>query len=237
MQTLTENWFSEGRIDFEYKKYLLLAYLQRVSKEFAAYRLYPPLADLISHHKNLVTYQQQKDQMSSAFPKELDQESFRQLKLAFHGRTTQREEMEELDLIIDFSIPLIHANLREGIERFEEIDHSIQINPVGIVPLYNKEGYFFLSQEPDPRILIYQYRVLFLDDPTGRFQGISAIPIGEEQKSIAHTPEHIKRHLTRPRQILPNPAVYLIQSDLKYPAEEAVLPVVKRKFLSMISAA
>lgn len=237
MVTLNENWFSEGRIDFEYKKYLLLAYLQNVSKEFAAYRLYPPLAELISHHRNLVSYQHQKQSMNNAFPKELDTEAFRQLRLSYHKRISQREELEELDLIIDFSIPLIQANLNEGIERFEEIDTSLQIEPIGIVPLYNREGYFFLAQEPDPRVLIYQYRVLFREDPSGRFQGISAIPIGEETISLAHQPEHIKRRLARTRTHLPNPAVYLIQSDLRYPTEEALLPVVKRKFLTMLAAA
>lgn len=237
MQKLSENWFSEGRIDFEYKKYLLLAYLQRVSKEFAGYRLYPPLADLIAHHRNLVRYQQQKEQLSQTFPKDLDQESFRQLKLSFQPRTGQRAEIEELDQIIEFSIPLIKSNLSEGIERFEEIDHSIQLEPVGITPLYNREGYFFIAQEPDPSILIYQYKVLFMEDPSGRFHGISAVQVGQEMRSLAHTPEQMKLQLARTRTFLPNPAVYLVQSTLKYPAEAAVLPVIKRKFLAMLAAA
>jgi hypothetical protein len=32
MNKLSENWISEGWIDFEYKKYLLLAYLKNVDE-------------------------------------------------------------------------------------------------------------------------------------------------------------------------------------------------------------
>jgi len=34
MKTLSETWFAEGYIDFELKKYTLLAYLQEVNKNF-----------------------------------------------------------------------------------------------------------------------------------------------------------------------------------------------------------
>ena len=47
MKSLSETWFAEGYIDFELKKYTLLAYLQEVNKYFDANKLYPQLADLI----------------------------------------------------------------------------------------------------------------------------------------------------------------------------------------------
>lgn len=31
MKTLNHNWLTEGLIDFEYKKYILLSYLQEVN--------------------------------------------------------------------------------------------------------------------------------------------------------------------------------------------------------------
>ena len=34
MKQLNPNWLTEGWVDFEYKKYLLLAYLQKVSIDF-----------------------------------------------------------------------------------------------------------------------------------------------------------------------------------------------------------
>ena len=55
MKTLSKTWFAEGYIDFELKKYTLLAYLQEVNKYFYENKLYPQLADLIFHNNNILT--------------------------------------------------------------------------------------------------------------------------------------------------------------------------------------
>lgn len=47
--TLSETWFVEGNIDFESKKYTLLAYLQRINAYFDEKKLYPHLSADISH--------------------------------------------------------------------------------------------------------------------------------------------------------------------------------------------
>ncbi|HMS51537.1 MAG TPA: hypothetical protein PKD56_04360, partial [Chitinophagales bacterium] len=71
MKTLSENWISEGLIDFEYKKYILLAYLQHVSKHFDEETLYPMLADLIFHHQNLVVIRANQRDANEHFPRQL----------------------------------------------------------------------------------------------------------------------------------------------------------------------
>ena len=40
MKSLSETWFAEGYIDFELKKYTLLAYLQHVNSYFNQNKLY-----------------------------------------------------------------------------------------------------------------------------------------------------------------------------------------------------
>ena len=60
MATLSKNWITEKLIDFEYKKYLLLAYLQQVSGQFDETRLYPSLSELIEHYKNVVSLRENK---------------------------------------------------------------------------------------------------------------------------------------------------------------------------------
>jgi hypothetical protein len=54
MKQLSQTWFAEGYIDFELKKYTLLAYLQQINKYFNENKLYPQLADLIFHYNNIV---------------------------------------------------------------------------------------------------------------------------------------------------------------------------------------
>lgn len=56
MKTLSQTWFADGYIDFELKKYTLLAYLQEVNKYFTANKLYPQLADVIFHYNNIMNH-------------------------------------------------------------------------------------------------------------------------------------------------------------------------------------
>ena len=60
MKTLSETWFADGYIDFELKKYTLLAYLQEIDKYFNENKLYPQLADVIFHYNNLVAFRENK---------------------------------------------------------------------------------------------------------------------------------------------------------------------------------
>ena len=71
MRQLTTNWFTEGIIDFEHKKYLLLAYLQHVSKQFDETKLYPFLSDLVFHYQNVKSLKQNRAVVLQQMPKKL----------------------------------------------------------------------------------------------------------------------------------------------------------------------
>ena len=74
MEKLSKDWLTQGLIDFEYKKYVLLAYLQTVKKSFGKVELYPFLADLVFHYRNLVAVKENKALIRESFPKELSVE-------------------------------------------------------------------------------------------------------------------------------------------------------------------
>ncbi len=71
MKSLPKNWITEGLIDFEYKKYQLLSYLQESNKQFRQVKLYPVLGELIEHHRNLEELKSGKTRLSQLFPKAL----------------------------------------------------------------------------------------------------------------------------------------------------------------------
>ena len=71
MKTLSETWFAEGYIDFELKKYTLLAYLQEINSGFRQNKLYPQLADIIFHYNNMVSFRNNKKLLQDNFPKSL----------------------------------------------------------------------------------------------------------------------------------------------------------------------
>src|SRR5574339_968727 len=103
MKSLSETWFAEGRIDFELKKYTLLAYLQEVNKYFNEAKLYPQLADVIFHYNNLVAFRENKRYLQEQFPKKLTGIQIEKLQVLYQQMIEDDELMEELEEIINYS--------------------------------------------------------------------------------------------------------------------------------------
>ena len=107
MVTLGENWLTEHHIDFEYKKYMLLAYLQQVDKDFEIQKLYPSLRELVKHYRQVTAIKDRKEDLFNSFParaKEVDVENAR---LVYEKILKDDSLMKELESIIDFSINVL----------------------------------------------------------------------------------------------------------------------------------
>src|SRR5881396_2836195 len=107
MKNLSETWFAEGYIDFELKKYTLLAYLQEVNKYFNENKLYPQLADVIFHYNNLVAFRKNKKFLQEHFPKKLSGMQLEKLQLLYEQMIGDDELMQELEQIINYSASTI----------------------------------------------------------------------------------------------------------------------------------
>jgi hypothetical protein len=146
MKSLSETWFADGYIDFELKKYTLLAYLQEVNKYFNENKLYPQLADIIFHYNNLVSFRENKKYLQEHFPKKFTGIQLQKLQLLYEQMIEDDELMAELEDIIQYAAAQMHATISNGAEIYEFVEDKIKINPIGIVPLEQNEGYFFLSK-------------------------------------------------------------------------------------------
>ena len=234
MEKLSADWFLEGTLDFEYKKYLLLAYLQHINKEFSEVRLYPAFADLIQHYKNLNSFREQKQSLIKQFPASLSMEDFQQMKLSYSPHLEDDEILQEIEEIIEYALPAFKSSLKEGKEIFEFIDEQIQIEPIGVTPLYRKEGYILLRVEPRKTIKAFEYKVIFFENTDANFYGISFEYLDSFRLSIVDTYEAIKRNLIDSYNKLPNPATWLLHVVNPFPEEAALIPVAKRKMLAYL---
>src|SRR4030095_13373287 len=145
MKSLSETWFAEGRIDFELKKYTMLAYLQEISKYFTENKLYPQLTDIIFHYHNIVAFRENKKYLQEHFPKKLSGIQLEKLQLLYEQMIDDDELMQELEEIIHFSAGKLKNTIDAGAGIYEFVENNIDINPIGILPLDTQEGYFFLS--------------------------------------------------------------------------------------------
>lgn len=237
MKHLSETWFAEGYIDFELKKYVLLAYLQEINKYFNENKLYPQLADLIFHYNNIVAFRENKRFLQEQFPKKLTGLQLEKLQLLYEQMIDDDELMQELEDIINFSAGKMKNTISSGTEIYEFVEGKMTISPVGLVPLDVQEGYFFLSAGKTRNTRVYQYRLSFFEKYDEKYRSIKTIYLQMQQRSIIHTYESIKRELIKTRTELPNPAVYCIETELSFPVEETLLPIAKRSLVKYISTA
>ncbi|HEX5653532.1 MAG TPA: hypothetical protein VFX58_10685 [Chitinophagaceae bacterium] len=237
MKQLSETWFAEGRIDFELKKYTLLAYLQEVNKYFTENKLYPQLADVIFHYHNLVAFRENKKYLQEHFPKKLTGVQLEKLQLLYEQMIEDDELMQELEDIIHYSAARIKNTIHSGTEIYEFVEEKINITPIGIIPLDTQEGYFFLSTGDTHRTHVYQYRLSIFEKHDEKYRSIKTAFIDQWHRGISSTYEHIKAELIRGRRDLPNPAVYSIETELCFPVEETLLPIAKRTLVKFITAA
>src|SRR5437764_10553054 len=145
MKQLSETWFAEGYIDFELKKYTLLAYLQAINKYFDENKLYPQLSDLIFHYNNIVAFRENKKYLQEQFPKKLSGIQIEKLQLLYEQMIEDDDLMNELVEIINYSADEMKSAISNGAEIYEFVEENITIMPIGLVPLDIQEGYFFLS--------------------------------------------------------------------------------------------
>ncbi len=237
MKTLSETWFADGYIDFELKKYTLLAYLQEVHKYFNVNKLYPQLGDIIFHYNNLVAFRENKKYLQEQFPKKLTGMQLEKLQLLYEQIIEDDEMMQELEDIINYSATKMQKAISNGTEIYEFVENKLTIFPVGLIPLDINEGYFFLSEGRHRSTRVYQYRLSIFEKHDEKYRAIKTEFINQWERNMVNTYENIKAELLRHKRDLPNPAVYSIETELTFPVDETLLPVAKRSLVRYISSA
>jgi len=235
MKSLSETWFADGYIDFELKKYTLLAYLQEVNKCFNENKLYPQLADVIFHYNNIISFRENKKYLQEQFPKKFTGLQLQKLQLLYEQMIEDDDLIAELEEIIQYAAGQMHSTISNGTEIYEFVEEKMKINPVGIIPLEQNEGYFFLSKAETRDTRVYYYRLSIFEKHDERYRSIKTEFISSWYRSVANTYEHIKGDLIRNRNILPNPAVYAIESAIICPVEETLLPIAKRSLVRYLT--
>lgn len=205
MERLRPGWFLHGLWDEEYQRYRLLAYLRHIQAAFFAQRLYPPLSDLIESYEEL-----------------------RALAQAQQTTAALEDSTDTLYRIIQFAIPKLEESIQEGQQIYDLIERHLQVEVVGLIPLYKAEGYLFLRRGGEKVVRAYRYEIRPIQDKEG-LVGIRLEPVEEFVFSILATPFTILRErLLKAHKDLPTPLTLVVESPLEVPLQETLLPIIKR---------
>lgn len=234
MEMLQKNWLTEGLIDFEYKKYILLAYLKNVQTHFKDKKLYPDLSELISHFIHLKELKQTEEELQSNFKKSI--ETFDLENLAIKYKSVQDEEwLKEIKQIVEFSMPLMAKEVMEGKSIFDYAEKNILIEHLGILPIHKNEGYFMLQTLSSKQVNVYSYNLSPISYLNESALALKTNYFSTYTISISKPIDKIKQEIVYQNPYLPNPAVYIFKAKICLPNEETFLPVAKRLLFNRLT--
>lgn len=236
MSTLKNNWFCDGVADFEYKKYLLLAYLQYVNRHFKDTRLYPALGELVYHYRSLHHFMDSKRRLDEGFPTQVEGIDIRKLRLIYKNVLKEDNILETIEHLVKYAMPKIKNYLDNGKEIYDFIEDQLKLESVGVVPLRKEEGYLILAQNRKD-YLVYNYVMSLFSSATDSYRSIQTQFVKSYKKNIMNTLSNIKTDLIRKRKHLPNPATYVVASEINIPVKDTFLPIAKKMLVAHLARA
>lgn len=234
MAQLKKDWITDGLIDFEYKKYVLLAYLKHIEMNFDQTKLYPFLTELIDHYNDARLLKDKKQSIKSEMPKEISRLDLNKLEIIYKDLNASDDLLKDIEEILDYALPTMHRTLGKGKEIHDWAASELKIDPIGIVPIYKEEGYVMLEVGNSKLTDIFQYQIKKFIMFNEQMRGVYFKWIDRVSRGVGDTFEHLKLQLIRNYKELPNPATFLIYGDAPLPMEETLIPISKKMVLQTI---
>ena len=235
MKSLPPDWLTSGLLDAEYKKYLLLAYLKHVSGTFEKGWLYPSLGEVIEHHRNLVEIRERWEDHREELSKELIAIDPQKRELVFRPHA-ESESLTVLREVLEYALPRLDQKRKEGKDIYDLVERNLEIDIVGIEPLYKREGYFLLTMEREPSVRAYKYRFQLFSSDHERWIGLETQYLFSDLRRSNPPGIHWKKRLVRNFPELPNPLIFRVHSQLNFATNETLLPIAKRLLIPRIAA-
>lgn len=230
MLKLSENWLTEGLLDVEYKQYEFMAYLKKVEDKFNRLELYPYFTDILYHYESLLSYRDNKLDLLALFPKKLIDISLENTELIYEDLIPDAEYLNNIDKLVEFAIPKLRQLIRQGKFVYDEVERCVDVIELGIRPIYRREGYFMIE---DGDIQVYEYQLGVFDGTTGS-RILKTKLIRSYPKEFQLSYDSIRLDLVNESKLI-NPSTFLIDTPIRYPFEQTLLPVVKRILIKMLS--
>jgi len=238
MEQISLQLFFDPETDLEMNQYRILAGLKTARAEFDRKKIYPSLALLIKLKRDLNQIKDEKNNLNENFPKIIKGFDVKEQKVIYETSENLdlNDNVELIFTLIDWAIPYINQAIEEGTILFDFVEENLILEQVGILPMYKEEGYFMITDNIALELQVHRYVCALISSDTDKFRTLKTEFVkSEKQGIIKRTPEVIKQELIKERTDLPNPATFLLDSDLDFPFIETIMPVAKRKMISHIA--
>jgi len=232
VKVLDKNWFSTGLIDFEYKQYILLDYFQSVQNSYDEKKLFPMFQNLLYVYKSTQEYKRKIEEFKESITKKnLVGINWGGSKLEYEKSIEQDDIMDEIERVVNYSIPLFKESIKNGRDIYDQIDNNIEIKCVGLEPIYKNEGYLIIRYNKE--FIVYKYCVSTIqEDIHDKSKMIKFDELCKYKSTLTKNVEKIKMKLIKKYEEFPNPSTYFIDIDSnEFPLDDTIIPIIKRKIL------
>lgn len=232
---LTLDLFTQVQSDFEMRQYKVLAALKKISEDFQHNKIYPHMSQLVELHHTLSDIKKRLGDLRSEFPKRIKKIDFVNQEIEHEVVFVDGSDLQMVEDLIEWALPYIEAKIEEGKTIYEFVNDKILVEEVGIVPNYTDEGYFFVPDNEEAKLLLFQYEVSIFQSAKDQYRSLKTEFLKALEQGRAHlSPNSIKLDLINEYKQLPNPATFSFQTELNFPFNETVFPVVKRKLIKQL---
>lgn len=232
---LSLNLFTKVQDDVEKRQYIILAELKKISNQFQYYKVYPHLSRLVELRKTLKDITERLADLKSKFPKQIRRIDWVNKTIEHEVVFVDGTDLTAVEDLIEWALPEIEKVIHEGVAIHEYVENELWIEHVGILPNYRDEGYFFVPDNQNRKLNLFQFEVSIFQSSEDKYRALKttflrAITQGKARLS----PGSIKLDLIKEQKELPNPATYTVDTNLDFPFNPTILPVAKRKLMQKL---
>lgn len=222
---LSPSWLTESSLDPELTEYRLKAFIKKVKEAYRKLHLQPGWEESRFHEQQLQSFRNSWEAARAKFSRKIDRIDWENSRLIWTDSQKSKDWENWLEEMTAFAREEFHLLSVEGKEIFMQILEEVKIEPVGVEPLYQTEGYLIFTQEERNERLIFRYHlgpVHWQVSQTHNYRAefLFLVKPAEKRSLIS-----LKSELIRQYPDLPNPATWSIESEVSWPLEPTLLPI------------
>lgn len=227
---LSPTWITDHTLDEEYKRYVVLSYAQEVDQAFSRCYIQPHLDELSSHIAQLESLNHNYEQLKKNIGGDLLGLDWKKGELKFAYKDAEGWELIEQSA--RFALEKFYPLMQGGKDLLQDLELQLEVFPLGIVPLYKREGYLLLTSGNSSFTTAYYYHMPLAQIDQNK--QLNTEKVDEFPIELGTTYMQVKRALAQ-QYDLPNPAVFVVTSSLELPLESAMIPIASHKVIDAIS--
>ena len=217
MDALNLSTFIKAADDIELSKYKVLSILGNYSGLLHRNKLYPAFAELISIKNELELLLEQMSLFDPEFVLNLNFADFSEELPLTNPVDYDEDALRKVTEFINWALPEIHESIEEGKAIFDFVNENINLNEVGVMPLYNNEGYFFISDIKNELMKIYRFEMSLFSTKENPLRTLKSklVDLISLKTPVASMPYELKQSTLEKYTALPNPSCYYFETEIE----------------------